>query len=47
MISKAHNIKEKTYSLILDNISNDADSFFVIYNSLNDYTVVLLNDYNS
>lgn len=45
MISKAHNLKEKEYLNILDNISNDADTFFVIYNSLNDFPVVLIEDY--
>lgn len=47
MVSKAHNILTKTFSNALDNISDDSDAFFVIYNTLNDFTVVLINDYIS
>lgn len=47
MISKSHNLLIKDFENKLDNISEDPDAYFVIFNGLNDYTVDLINDYKA
>lgn len=46
MMSKSHNLLLKEFQNLIDNITNDPDAFFIIYNNLNDYTMALFLDYN-
>lgn len=46
MVSKFHNVLQNGFPNTIDNYATNPDCYFILYNGLNDYTVVLLNDYN-